>query len=301
MNRISAFLLGLLLAQGCVKDSSQEWQELTDRYFSYEDRGSYDSALFIARDALSIANQYFPENDYRTAQSLNNLAEMYRELGEFDKTISLYKQAIEIYQVNSAFRNGVVFYTNLGLAYYDLREFEKSEASLIKSIEILKSWYPPCDNAYHTPLSTLGLIELRRKNIDSARKYFKKANDCYEDQEVQDPMKLGGIYENWAHLLMFERNYDSANFFLRKSLKIQEEFHSNDHPDLGSIYGLLAVYFHVMKKYDSAELYYKKGLQSRGQDNLRSLTTAENLARLYLDTGDSLKRAETLRIIQLID
>src|SRR5687768_5204295 len=95
MKTILASILIVLLT-GCSTKESSDWSTLTDKYFEYDKKGLYDSARITGEKALEIAKANFDPNDIRIAKTSNNVGEMYRELGQFEKSIPLYEKAIEI-------------------------------------------------------------------------------------------------------------------------------------------------------------------------------------------------------------
>ena len=52
----------------------------------------------LYKEAIKIAEQIFGAEDPNTAISLDDLAELYREMGEYDKAEPLLKEALRIRQ-----------------------------------------------------------------------------------------------------------------------------------------------------------------------------------------------------------
>ncbi len=58
--------------------------------------GDYAAALPLYRQALEIRRTTLGENHPDYANSLNNLAVLYREMGDYAAALPLYRQALEI-------------------------------------------------------------------------------------------------------------------------------------------------------------------------------------------------------------
>jgi tetratricopeptide (TPR) repeat protein len=58
--------------------------------------GEYNLAVVFAHEALEVAEQKFGPDHPNVAQSLNSLAELYCDQGEYAKAEPLYKRALAI-------------------------------------------------------------------------------------------------------------------------------------------------------------------------------------------------------------
>jgi len=60
--------------------------------------GKYKQAIPIAERVLAIREKVLGNEHLDIATSLNNLAELYRNMGSYDKAEPLYQQALAIYE-----------------------------------------------------------------------------------------------------------------------------------------------------------------------------------------------------------
>ena len=60
------------------------------------EEGKYAQAIPLAERALAIREKILGKEHRDTAQSLNNLAELYHDMGSYDKAEPLYKRALAI-------------------------------------------------------------------------------------------------------------------------------------------------------------------------------------------------------------
>jgi len=72
-------------------------QQLLDLYRS----GQYAEGIPVAAEAVRLAESSFGAQHARVAESLNNLAEMYRLLGRFAEAKPLYERSLRIAEIAS--------------------------------------------------------------------------------------------------------------------------------------------------------------------------------------------------------
>jgi tetratricopeptide (TPR) repeat protein len=159
----------------------------------YKD-GKYDEAI--------AQYQLFLEKNPQAYQVQLNLADAYREKGDFDKAIELYNKLIELSGGDKVLGKEVAGKAQAGIGDIYLKQNKLAEAQeyFKKSIES-----SPKDEvlAYN-----VGEIYFSNQNLDEAQKYFELA--CQIKPEWPDPyVKLGYVYLNKADnataVKMFEK------------------------------------------------------------------------------------------------
>lgn len=84
-NRISVkLILTVLIIFVLVvpADSREEtWQKLNAEVLRLSQQGKYNDAVFVAKNAVKVAEKSFGANHPRVATSMNNLATLYRIIG----------------------------------------------------------------------------------------------------------------------------------------------------------------------------------------------------------------------------
>ena len=92
-----AFLgAGASLAQ--ARGAGIEWDILNQEAMELLRAGKYDRAVRVAQKALQVAEQNVGLNHPDVAQSLNNLAELYRTQGDYARAEPLYKRSLSIFE-----------------------------------------------------------------------------------------------------------------------------------------------------------------------------------------------------------
>ena len=91
-------MLALLLSASAAlcQDAGSEWNALNQEAVSLYQKGQYDRAVVVARQALELAERTVGPGDPNTAASLNSLALLYATQGDYAKAEPLYKRALAI-------------------------------------------------------------------------------------------------------------------------------------------------------------------------------------------------------------
>src|SRR2546426_700204 len=84
-------------------EDSRSWEEEIDRLnrevVRLYQRGDFRSAMVQSTRAAELARRHLGEDHPDFATSLNDLAELYRAMGDYARAEPLYRQALEIYRV----------------------------------------------------------------------------------------------------------------------------------------------------------------------------------------------------------
>ncbi len=87
-------LLSVLLVVACTKE--YQWKRLNEQAFTLYQQGRYSEAAKVAEEALGVAERNFGPDHPHVAQSLNNLAGIYRAQGKYAEAEPLHKQSLAI-------------------------------------------------------------------------------------------------------------------------------------------------------------------------------------------------------------
>ena len=77
-----------------VYAQSNDWDKLNEEALSLYRQGHYDPAIVIAKKALRVAEQTVNPNHAEVAESLNNIAELYRAQGQYAQALPLLKRSL---------------------------------------------------------------------------------------------------------------------------------------------------------------------------------------------------------------
>lgn len=85
-----------IAAGGAAHAQGTEWEALNDEVISLYRQGNYDQAVVVAKKALQVAEQALGPDHPSVAQSLENMAVLYRKTGREKAAENLEQRAAAI-------------------------------------------------------------------------------------------------------------------------------------------------------------------------------------------------------------
>ncbi len=218
---------------------------------------------FFKKGDRANAKQWFDKavaaDPTHASSAYNNLGLLlYLEAKEKGQP-ALYKEAIGKLRRGLAIdSDSMPSYALLALIYYTTAESDKSKLQLaeliVKQAKLTNDKYAPIYN-------TMGLINLKRKNVSNALRDFEEAVK-YDPQFVEAHLNIGAIG-------LSARQYEKAQASFEQVLKLQP---NNFDATMG-----LGVALRGQKKLEDAEKFYKKA----GELDPKSCAPAFNLGILH--------------------
>ena len=178
--------------------------------------------------------------------SLNNIADLFNTLGEYQRAINSYEKVIKIKP------NYAITHNNLGIIFYKLQEFQKAKRYFKKAIEI----NPNLVDVY----INLGAVFTVLKEDQKALNYFEKAIEINPKNVV--------AYNSLGNIFYRGNDYNKAITFYEKAIKIDPKYLDS--------YNNLGVIFNVLGKYQKAKRIFEKIIKINpnyavGYNNLGSI------------------------------
>jgi len=213
--------------------------------------GLFDDALIAYMHSKDICEKFLEHNHGSTALVYNNIANVYREKGEYETALDWFFKALEIDIITEG-------------------EADISTAQTINNIA--------------TVLSALGK---HKEAIDR----FLKALHVFEKQSDADELGISTIYTNLSAEYSLEKMYHNAIEWALKALKIDEKCYGINHPNIATTYNNIGLYHYCTKDYESASFWFQKALEVRknifGDYNIQTATIYYNLANTYYQQGSN--------------
>src|SRR5262245_36650309 len=202
--------------------SQEGWTAPNSAALQALQQGRLEEAAQLFSVAIREAEKFGPE-DYRLAQSLNGLAETYRQQEKFAEAEPLYRRLLPILEkaVGPEHTNVAISLNNLAETYRLQKKYAEAEPLYRRSLAILER--------------TLG----------------------------RDHSNVATSLNNLAVLLQDQEKYSEAEALYRRSLPILERTLGPEHPDVGITVGNLANVCYLQKKYAEAEPLYRRALYMR--------------------------------------
>jgi tetratricopeptide (TPR) repeat protein/nucleoside phosphorylase len=256
-----------------------------------DDHALYAIAEPLLLCALEIREQRLGAIHPDTAESLNNLALLYRAQGRYSEAEPLYQRAIQIceQQFGTTHPQTVTSLNNLAALYHAQGRYSEAESLYQHALQICEQQF----GAIH-PVTAQGLNNLAHLYIEQGR--YRKAEPLYQQVLAICEQHLGAahtltatVLNNLAALYDAQRRYRKAEPLYQRALRIREQQLGPEHPDTAISLNNLAFLYQAQRKYSEAEPLYQRALRIREQrlgaihpDTAESLN---NLALLYRAQG----------------
>ncbi len=271
----------ILESCGQTKDAESEYNEALKANPGYGPALSNLGNLYYKQGNIQTARQWFEKaiaaDPTHNAPAYNNLAVIiYNQARETGDTAG-YKDAVsKLRRALAIDSDSVAAYALLAQIYYATAENDKSKLDLAALV---------CKQAKETKLgdkfapiyNTLGLINLRKKNVTGALKEFKTAVEL-DPKFVEAHLNIGAIS-------LSSRQYDVAEKSFQAVLALQPA-------NLDATIGM-GVAQRGLRKFDDAEKWYRKATELDG----KNCSISYNLGLLYQDyktveDNSNLKKAQ---------
>jgi tetratricopeptide (TPR) repeat protein/CHAT domain-containing protein len=262
-------------------------------------QGKAAAALPLARQVVAAFKEILGEDHLDYAKALNNLATVYKELGELAQAEPLYQQVMslarrQVGENHPFYANSL---NNLGLVYQDLGEYEKAEPLLQKAIEIKKRALGEKSPEYAQDLNNLAGLYWTRADYARAEPLFQKALSIRRQTLGEKHPVYATALTNLGLLYRDAGMYPKAEPLLKKAIVLRRDNLGEKHPDYAASLNNLAVMYFTMRRYELAESLFNKALRSarlaHGDKHPDYAASLMNLASIN-DAQGSFAKAEPL-------
>jgi len=140
-------------------------------------------------------------------------------MGEWNRSIQLYEQAIERSQENSFSEGLLRSFNNLGELYEKQGELNLAYDLYFKGLELLPS---VSDDYIKAELSgNLGSVLTRLHKFKEAYSYLVESLDFFKSLNARDKIIEG--YQKQAYYFILSHNYESGDYYINQALKMAAE------------------------------------------------------------------------------
>ena len=200
------------------------------------------------------------------------LVDLYENVGNYDKAVELYKEALPIATKTNSIKHIVFVETQMAFMFIKNGEYDKATPILKTSLDVAtKANYK---KGIAQSLRFTAAVYLYKSEYEKATEYYLKAQKVWE--EIGDTKTLALGYSDLGIVNYYRKNFSETAKYWEKSLEISKvfakKFIANDYNNLGLVYIEL-------KDYSKAELYFKTAMDLNKQDD-RTEALADNLNNL---------------------
>lgn len=257
----------------------------------YYANAQYKKALQVFDNFLAIHKLTLAKPIY--AADINNLAECYLKMENYDTALLLIEKAIHIRQEVLGTRHPdyarslsdlADLYTSIG--NYNLAlPLYKEASSIDKDILGIKS------HEYAADMSNLGMLYKYMENYDTALLLLKESVDIYKEILWTGHPDYALSLSNLAATYKTIGNYKAALPLYLEAKSIRFQASGTQHPDYAVLLNNLALLYIRMGNYEAALPLYKEALaifrEVKGPKDPDCARTLNNLASLFNRMGNN--------------
>ena len=233
------------------------------------------------------------------AQSLNNLAILYMDQGNYVKAEPLYQRSLAIREkalgkehpdVATSLNSLANLYTNQG-------NYEKAEPLYQRSLAIREKALGKEHPDVASSLNNLGELYRNQGNYEKAEPLYQRSLAIREKALGKEHPDVASSLNNLALLYWNQGNYEKAEPLYQRSLAIREKALGKEHRDVADSLNNLANLYINQGNYEKAEPLYQRSLaiweKALGKEHPHVATSLNNLASVYRSQGNY-EKAEPL-------
>jgi CHAT domain-containing protein len=264
-----------------------ESERLSQQVVQLHKQGKYEEAVPLAKRALAIREKNLGKNHPSVADSLYNLAELYRNQGKYADAEPLSKRALLIYEkVRGKDHPDVTnSLNNLAVLYSDQGKYAQAEPLYQRALDIDIKALGENHSNVATSLNNLAALYSDQGKYTQAEPLYQRAVAILEEVLGKDHASVATSLNNLANLYRDQGKYVQAEPLFQRALAIREKVLGKDHPDIANSLNNLAGLYRNQGKYAKVEPLYQRALTIRekvlGKDHPDIANSLNNLAELY--------------------
>ncbi|MEO9482733.1 MAG: CHAT domain-containing tetratricopeptide repeat protein [Ekhidna sp.] len=226
----------------------------------YMEKGKLPEAEEILQEALDVVNRMQGDNEDAVAGVENNLALVYFNLGDYERTIALQRKILEQdknYFGEDSFTYGLDL-LNLGLTLLYDEQYAESEQLHSRALEVFEESAGKESIDYGRVENNLTRLYTKKGNIDEAIAYGQKAIKTYEGSLGKDHPETAFPYFNLANAHLGYEEVDKAIPLAERAYEIRKKALGNTHPYFARSANQLAILSWKQGKTKEALGYYRE-------------------------------------------
>jgi tetratricopeptide (TPR) repeat protein len=232
------------------------------------------------------------ENHPSTLKSLNNLALLYKNQGDYDKALPLFEECLEKRKLilGNDHRDTLTTLDNLAGFFRSRRDYDKALRLFQECLEKRKSVLGENHPETLVSLNNLAAVYLYQNDYEQSLRLFQ---DCLTKRKSvlgeNHPATLASV-NNLALVYENQGNYMAALPLYLDCLKQMTSKFGANHPETLTSLNNLASLYSDQGDYDKALPLYEKSLEKRklvlGENHQNTLSVIHNIAVVYERQGD---------------
>jgi CHAT domain-containing protein/tetratricopeptide (TPR) repeat protein len=230
-------------------------------------QGKTEEGIAVAQKVLEIRKRGWGEWHPDYAVSLNDLAALYQDQGEYAKAGLLHRQALAIRKQVLGERHPAYAQSlnNLALLYRSQEAYDLAEPLARQAVDIYKEVRGERHPSYANSLNNLAVLYHFQGKYAQAEPLYRQALAIYKQVLGQRHPAYASSLNNLALLYESQGRSDRAEPLLHEVLALTKQVLGECHPEYARSLYNLAVLYHSQGKYTRAEPLYRQALAALRQ------------------------------------
>jgi CHAT domain-containing protein/Tfp pilus assembly protein PilF len=261
--------------------------------------GKYNEAIPLAQAMVANLDKGQPSRDLGAA--LNNLAQLFGDVGRDVEAEPLYKRALAIMEKTVGLDSVDIApeLNNLAALYQRQLRYVEAEPLFKRALAIREKSLPAGHPDIGQSLNNLATLYERQDRHGESEPLFKKALAIYEKVAGAESPPVATLLNNLGQVYKIWGRAADAEPLIKRSLAIREKVLGRDHPDVARSLNNLGDLYQRQSRFGEAEPLLKRALaireQAVGSDHPDTAASVNNLASLYQAEG---RAADALPLIE---
>ncbi|MEP7118037.1 MAG: serine/threonine-protein kinase [Acidobacteriota bacterium] len=232
----------------------------------YGSLGIYDRSAALLERGLALRRSTLGPEHLDTAESMEELAEAYRELARFEEAERLHRDALALKQRLGAPPAAVASsLNNLGLTLSERGRYAEAEPLLRQAIAMWRTQEGPATDLVATGLDNLASTLRLQGRLDEAVPVLEEAIALRRQRVGNGHPALAQVLGHLGQVLNAKGELEKAEPLLREALAIRTRVYGAEHPDTITALNNLTSLLHDQGDLAAAEPLYRTALASVGK------------------------------------
>ena len=269
----------------------EQIDHLNQQVVKLYDQGKYDQAMGIATQACDFARQSFGKDHPNFATCLDNLALLYKAMGNYSCAEKHMDQALEIRRkVGENNPDFVTSLNNLAGLHKTMGRYTQAEPLYSKAMNIVRKEIGENNEYFAGCLNNLASLYKSIGNYTAAEPLYCKARDIWSNTKGEKHPDVAIFLSNLAELYYLMGRYSEAKTLYFQALDITRATLGEEHPQFARSLNNLGSLYEAMGYYNEAEPRYRQSYEILrevfGENHAEVAASLNNLAELCKVMGN---------------
>ena len=266
-NALAVFLIlncALWMAPGLAAkaEEASKADALSRQVIELYEAGKYQEAIPVALQLLELCEKTSGPEHPLTATSLNNLAELYKMMGDYAKAEPCYNRALAIFEkaLGPKHPSTATSLKNLAELYKTTGDYAKAEPLYQRALAISEKALGPEHPSTAASLNNLAELYKAMGDYSKAERLFQRSLAICEKAFGPERADTAVVVNGLAELYKVMGDYAKAEPLYQHALAISEKALGPEHPSTAVVLNGLAGLYDSMGDYGKAEPLHRRAL-----------------------------------------